>query len=168
MEVGLSLGSNLGDRQAALQEAVRRLTALPGVRLLAAAPLYETDPVGVRPELADLKYLNTVVIIEVPPDLSALSTAIHGIEDTMGRRRSADRNAPRIIDIDILYAGDATRSDGIMDLPHPRWAQRRFVLQPLADVRPDLVLPGASGTVAALLAALPSGETVRLVTDTWL
>jgi 2-amino-4-hydroxy-6-hydroxymethyldihydropteridine diphosphokinase len=168
VEVGLSLGSNLADRQAALREAVRRLLALPGVSLLAAAPLYETDPVGVRPEVAHLKYLNTVVIIDAPADLSALSTAVHGIEDAMGRRRSEDRNAPRIIDIDILYAGEATRSDGILDLPHPRWAQRRFVLQPLADVRPALRLPGAAGTVAALLAALPPGETVRLMTAAWL
>jgi 2-amino-4-hydroxy-6-hydroxymethyldihydropteridine diphosphokinase len=168
MEVGLSLGSNLGDRQAALREAVRRLLALPGVRLLAAAPLYKTDPVGVRPELAHLKYLNTVVIVEAPPDLDVLSLAIHGIEDAMGRRRSADRNAPRIIDIDILYAGDHTRADGILDLPHPRWAQRRFVLQPLADVRPGLVLPGATETVAALLVALPPGESVVQVTDAWL
>lgn len=168
MEVGLSLGSNLGDRRAALQEAVRRLVALPDVRLLAAAPLYETDPVGVRPEIAHLKYLNTVVILDAPTDLTALSTAIHDIEDAMGRRRGADRNAPRVIDIDILYAGDATRADGVLDLPHPRWAQRRFVLQPLADVRPTLVLPGATGTVAALLAALPPGETVQRIADAWL
>ena len=168
MEVGLSLGANLGDRRAALREAVRRLLAIPGVRLLVAAPLYQTDPVGAWPEYAHLKYLNTVVILDAPPDLTALSTAIHGIEDAMGRRRSEDRNAPRTIDIDILYVGEITRSDGILDLPHPRWAQRRFVLQPLADVRPALVLPGAAGTIADVLAALPPGETVLRVTDVWL
>ena len=168
MEAGLSLGSNLGDRQAALREAVRRLTALPGTRLLEMAPLYETDPVGARPEYAHLKYLNTVVILDVSPDLAALSTAVHAIEDALGRRRTDDRNAPRVIDIDILYAGEITQSNGILDLPHPRWAQRRFVLQPLADVRPDLRLPGAAGSVAELLAALPAGESVHRIADTWL
>ena len=168
MEVGLSLGSNLGDRRANLRAAVARVAALPGVRVLAAAPLYETEPVGARPEYAHLKYLNTVLIVDAPPDLDALSLAVHAIEDDLGRVRTADRNAPRTIDIDVLYAGTVTRADGILDLPHPRWAQRRFVVQPLADVRPDLTIPGTHCTVRAILAALPPGEAVTKVADNWL
>lgn len=168
MEVAFSLGSNLGDRLANLRLAAALVAALPGVRVLAAAPLYETDPVGTRPEYAHLKYLNTVLIVEAPPDLDTLSRAVHAIEDELGRVRTEDRNAPRTIDIDILYAGAVTRADGHLDLPHPRWAQRRFVVQPLADVRPDLTIPGTQLTVSAVLAALPPGERVRRMADNWL
>lgn len=163
MEIGLSLGGNLGDRLALLREATRRIAALPGLRLLAIAPVYETEPVGVRPEHAHLAYLNTVLIVEAPDalDLQALADALHAIEWDLGRRRTEDRNAPRPIDIDVLYAGAVTRADGILDLPHPRWARRRFVVQPLADIRPALRLPGESRTVAEILAALPSSESVR-------
>ena len=168
MEVGLSLGSNLGDRLSALRAAAARVAALPGVRMLVAAPLYETDPVGARPEYAQLKYLNTVLVIDAPPGPDALSRALHAIEDDLGRVRTADRNAPRTIDIDILYAGTVTRTDGILDLPHPRWAERRFVVKPLADVRPNLTMPGMRLTVSAILAALPAGEAVRKVADDWL
>ena len=88
-------------------------------------------------------------------ELTAFSDAIHKIEADMGRVRGEDRNAPRTIDIDILYAGNITRSDGILDLPHPKWAHRRFVLQPLADVRPFLHLPGESRVISDILKALP-------------
>jgi len=168
MEVGLSLGSNLGDRRANLRAAAARVAKLPGVRVLAVAPLYETEPVGARPEYAHLKYLNTVLIVDAPPDLDALSRAVHAIEDDLGRVRTDDRNAPRTIDIDILYAGTVTRADGILDLPHPRWAQRRFVVQPLADVRPEAVIPGTYLTVSAVLAAFTPGEAVTQVADDWL
>jgi len=162
MEIGLSLGSNLGNRLGNLHDAIRWLAALPDTRVVAEAPVYETEPVGVRPEFAHLAYLNTVVIIESELPLSTLSTAVHTIEAQMGRVRGEDRNAPRPVDIDVLYAGTITHADGILDLPHPRWAQRRFMVQPLADVRPDLCLPGESRTVAEILAALPATETVRV------
>ena len=168
MEVGLSLGSNLGDRQANLRAAAARVAALPGVRVLVAAPVYETEPVGARPEYAHLSYLNTVLIIEATPDIDTLARTMHAIEDDLGRVRTNDRNAPRTIDIDMLYAGNVTRADGILDLPHPRWAERRFVVQPLADVRPDLTIPSTQLTVSAILAALPPGETVKRIADDWL
>ncbi len=168
METALSLGSNLGDRLANLRAAATRLMALPGFRLLAQAPLYETEPVGVKPAYAHLLYLNTVMVMDVPPDPDALSRAVHGIEDELGRVRTGDPNAPRTIDIDILYAGRETRSDGVLNLPHPRWSQRRFVVQPLADVRPDLVIPGMERPVRDVLAMLPPDQAVRRVMDTWL
>ncbi len=169
MEIGLSLGSNLGDRLATLRNAVTRIGNLPGIRLVAAAPLYETDPVDTRPEYASLRYLNTVIIINAPDpcDLRNLSDNLHAIETALGRVRSSDRNAPRTLDIDVLYAGTLARTDGILDLPHPRWAQRRFVVQPLADVRPALQLPGQTQTVAAILAALPATSINRFETNAW-
>jgi 2-amino-4-hydroxy-6-hydroxymethyldihydropteridine diphosphokinase len=168
MEIGLSLGSNLGDRLAYLRVAAQRIAALPGLRIVAAAPVYETEPVGARSSYAHLKYLNTVLIVDAPEDVDALSAALHRIEDDLGRLREEDRNAPRTIDIDVLYAADRARRDGVLELPHPRWAQRRFVVQPLADVRPELILPGATLTVGEHLARLAEGETVSLFATAWL
>lgn len=155
MEIGLSLGSNLDHRLDNLREAVRRIGLLPGTHVTAKAPIYETEPVDVKPEYRPLEYLNTVIIIESTMELSALSDAVHQIESDMGRVRTEDRNAPRPIDIDILYAGNIRRADGILDLPHPKWAHRRFVLQPLADVRPFLRLPGEPRPVSEVLKTLP-------------
>jgi len=155
MEIGLSLGSNLDHRLENLREATNRIDTLPDTRLLDKAPIYETAPEDVKPEYATLQYLNTVIIVETTMELSAFSDAIHQIETDMGRIRTEDRNAPRVIDIDILYAGSVKRTDGNLDLPHPRWAQRRFVVQPLAEVRPFLRLPGETRTVADILKNLP-------------
>lgn len=158
MEIGLGLGSNLDRRLENLREAVRRIAMLPGTHLLAKAPVYETEPVDVRPEYRSLEYLNTVIIIESDMELQALSDAVHQIEADMGRVRTEDRNAPRVIDIDILYADGVQRADGLLDLPHPRWAQRRFVVQPLADVRPFLHLPGESRMISEVLETLPESN----------
>lgn len=168
MECALSLGSNLGDRLATLREAARRIAALPDVRVIASAPVYETEPVGARPEYAHLTYLNTVLIVETAAGSEALAAACHAIEDALGRVRTEDRNAPRILDIDLLYAGGETRGGNALTLPHPRWAERRFVVQPLADVRPGLRLPGETHTVAEVLAALPPEPAVTRVAETWL
>ena len=162
MEIGLSLGSNLDHRLDNLREATNRIDALPETRLLDKAAVYETAPVGVKPEYASLLYLNTVIIVESAMDLTAFSDAIHQIETDMGRVRSEDRNAPRVIDIDVLYAGTIQRKDGILDLPHPRWDQRRFVVQPLADVRPFLRLPGESRQVSEILKGLPPTSEINL------
>lgn len=168
MEIGLSLGSNLGDRLEHLRRAAQRISVLPGVRIVVAAPVYETEPVGVSPVHAALKYLNTVLILDGPAELDALAEALHAIETDLGRRRSADRNAPRTIDIDLIYAGGVRRRDGKLDLPHPRWAERRFVLQPLADVRPDLRLPDGGGTVMERLAGLSADESMVCWAKDWL
>jgi 2-amino-4-hydroxy-6-hydroxymethyldihydropteridine diphosphokinase len=168
MEIGLSLGSNLGDRLEHLRQAAQRIAALPGVRIVAVAPVYETEPVGVQPVHAALKYLNTILIVDGPDELDALSEALHTIETDLGRRRSVDRNAPRTIDIDLIYADEVRRRDGKLDLPHPRWAERRFVLQPLADVRSGLTLPDGGGTVADQLARLPADEGMVCWAKDWL
>ena len=168
LEIGLSLGSNLDQRLEHLREAVRRLAALPRTRITAKAPVYETEPVEVKPEYRDLAYLNTVVILESDMALTDFSDAIHRIESDMGRVRTEDRNAPRPIDIDVLYAGQIERADGLLDLPHPRWAQRRFVVQPLADVRPHLRLPGETRSMAEILDHLPASLiTLFRAADQW-
>ena len=168
MEIGLGLGSNLDHRLENLREAVQRVMGLPGTHLVAKAPIYETEPVDVKPEYRALEYLNTVIIVESTMELSAFSDAIHQIETEMGRVRTEDRNAPRVIDIDILYAGDIQRANGILDLPHPRWAQRRFVVQPLADIRPFLHLPGEKRKIADILNSLPpTGITLFRAAQQW-
>ncbi len=167
MESGFSLGSNLGDRLENLRAARARLLALPGVRLLATAPVYETEPVGVKAEFRHLAFLNTVLIFEgaLPPAEWRRVTA--QIEDDLGRVRSADKFAPRTLDIDVLFVGNHCVEAGGLIIPHPRWMQRRFVLQPLADVRPDLILPGATQTVFQTLENLPPGEAVQKFCDAW-
>jgi len=168
MEIGFSLGTNLGDRLANLREAAARLAALPGTTILARSRIYETAPVGVKPQYRDMAYLNAVLIISTGLPVEEVSLRIHAIETDMGRVRTDDRFAPRPIDIDILYAGGDIRDDDDLTLPHPRWAERRFVVQPLADVRPGLIVPGCRQTVARILATLPgtSSEVVPFA-DTW-
>ncbi len=167
MEAVLSLGSNLGDRRANLLAARAALAALPGTRLVASAPLYETEPVGAPAGTEQQLYLNTVLVLESAQDPEALSVAMHAIEARLGRVRGPERHAPRPIDIDLVAFGDFRRNTPSLRLPHPEAAHRRFVLQPLADVRPDLILPGQSRTVRELLAALPPSPAVVLAGEQW-
>lgn len=166
MEIGLSLGSNLGDRLANLREARRLIHSVPGVSPVACAPVYETEPVDVPPRYAALAFLNTVLVVE-HNDPVGLAAAAHGIEDRMGRRRSDDRNAPRVIDIDVIYSDGISLNEPGLVVPHPRWMERRFVVQPLADVRPELVLPGTDLTVRGLLLTLPAEPKVFVIAPEW-
>lgn len=168
VEAGFSLGSNLGDRLEWLRSARDALAAVPGCRLLARSPVYETEPVGVRDEYLDLKYLNAVVIVGGPLRAMDWIAELGRIETTLGRVRAADRYAPRTIDIDLLYCGDAVVDSGGIVVPHPRWAERRFVVQPLADVRPDLRVPGSTAAVAGLLGSLGDPPShLRVFADEW-
>ena len=167
METGLSLGSNLGDRLANLSAAKKQILAIPGVKLLAQSPVYETDPVGVRPEYKELKFLNVILVVDGPWDAHSWFDRLRAIEGNMGRHRGLDRFAPRAIDIDIIYVGDVHIESGGLVVPHPRWMERRFVVQPLADVRPDLLLPGMKRTVKQVLDALPEDDGVALLTRDW-
>ena len=162
VEAGVSLGSNLGDRAANLREAVRRLAETPGVRLLARSSDWETEPVDVPPEFADRPYLNAVAVFETTLPLEAWSARCHEVERELGRVRTGYHH-PRTIDVDLLYYGDAVRDEPHLRLPHPQIASRRFVCAPLAEVRPDLRLPGLPGAVADLLAALPERPAARRV-----
>lgn len=166
MRTGIALGSNLGDRLSLLRagrDFLRTLHHVPAPLL--ASAVYETAPVGCPP--GSLPFLNAV--IEIVTDLapSDLLLLLSGFEGSLGRPGRRPRNSPRPLDLDILYCGDASIASADLTLPHPRINQRRFVLQPLADIRPDLVLPGQSSTVAQLLAALPPGPAVTFLAAEW-
>lgn len=167
LEYGLGLGSNRGDRLANLRHARERIRRIEGVRILAASPVYETDPVDVSPAFRDSLFLNACLVVDYPGEPIELARRLHAIEDAMGRRRTADRNAPRVIDIDLLYAGDTLLESGELSLPHPRWHARRFVVKPLADIRPDLRLPGSTRTLRELDRALPDSPSVHRHAENW-
>jgi len=167
MEIGLSLGSNLGDRLNNLRQAREKISAIPGFSILAYSPVYETEPVDVLPQFADLPFLNAVLIVSTDVVVEHLFEKCASFEKDMGRNHGSGRNAPRPIDIDIIFAGNQRIKRGDGGVPHPRWAQRRFVVQPLADVRPDLHIPGESRTVREVLLALPPTPKVVLFTKAW-
>ena len=167
MEIGLSLGSNMGDRLRNLQMARDAIVRIKGADLLAQSPVYETEPVEVSPEHAAKRFLNTVLIVETELDPKVLFFMLRSIETRMGRRRTVDRNAPRPLDVDMIYAGHSRVKAGVLILPHPRWHERRFVVQPLADVRPELVLPGEPRSAEQVLRSLPKKPEVRLLSHQW-
>ena len=156
MEAGLSLGSNRGNRLGHLRQAVRRLAAVPGLRVLAQSRVYETEPIDVPEAFQKLAFLNAVVIVEWPGPVRGLLAAAKRIEKAAGRRPGA-RNGPRPLDIDIVYAGSRKVNEPDLVVPHPQWKKRRFVLEPLAELRPDLVMPGSRRTVREVLAIPPRG-----------
>ena len=157
----LSLGSNLGDRMQSLEQACKLIASHPDIRITATSPIYETEPCGAPEAFAALHYLNMAVIVETSLPPFALSDVVHAIEQTMGRCRTACPNLPRNIDIDIICHGAITLATPDLTLPHPRAHLRRFVLQPIADLLPGLILPGQTSTVTDLLRNLP--ETPRVV-----
>ena len=168
IEVGLSLGSNIPDRLAYIRKARQAISELGDATVLASAPMYETEPVDCPPAYRDNKFLNTVLIVGTSLDAHRFFQALQGIERVVGRRRRLERNAPREIDIDLIYYDGQTIRSGGLVVPHPRWTLRRFVLQPLSDVRGYLVLPGHDRRVRDILAALgPEGPKVAKVLETW-
>jgi 2-amino-4-hydroxy-6-hydroxymethyldihydropteridine diphosphokinase len=166
VEVGISLGSNEGDRLANLRAAVEALQRLPGFEQVAKSPVYETDPVDVRPQFAELPFLNAILIGMFERNLASLGDAISSIERAAGRIRAKERNLPRPLDIDVIYFGNTVCSEPLQ-VPHPRWAIRRFVVQPLCDLRPDLVLPGEQRTVREVLFSLPAVPRVVPLSRAW-
>jgi 2-amino-4-hydroxy-6-hydroxymethyldihydropteridine diphosphokinase len=150
----LALGANLGDRLAALQYAVDGLAATDGVRLVAVSSVYETDPVGGPGEQPD--YLNAVAVVDTSLRPDELLARAHALEDAAGRVRVV-RWGPRTLDVDVLAVGSETADTESLQLPHPRVAERAFVLVPWADVDPTFDVPGL-GAVSELLARLGPAE----------
>ena len=166
MRTAVALGSNLGNRLENLGAARQRIGDLADVQppILSSA-IYETEPIGC--EAGAAKFLNAVVEFDYDGDPIHLLGQLLHIEESLGRKRDHSKNFSRTIDVDLLYCGDRQIDDGPLRLPHPRMHLRRFVLQPLADIRPDLILPNQTRSVAALLADLKgSGEVLRF-TDDW-
>jgi 2-amino-4-hydroxy-6-hydroxymethyldihydropteridine diphosphokinase len=166
MRTGVALGSNLGDPLANLRAARRAIVDLAGVEPpILASSIYETEPVDC--EVGAEKFLNAVVEFDCEGNPATLLGKLIQIERSLGRERDHARNVSRKIDIDLLYCGNLKIDNKQLQLPHPRLHLRKFVLQPLADIRPDLVLPNQKKTVRELLAQLDdSGKVVRL-TDDW-
>lgn len=153
--VVLAIGSNLGDRARTLEEATRDIAAIEGFELDAVSPLVQSaavKPGGVDDDAP--RYLNGVVLGRYTGDPHELLAAVNRIEADHGRVR-AERWGDRTLDIDIIAVGDVQLHDESLTVPHPRAAERDFVLAPWVQLDPDAVLPGA-GVVRALLAALPN------------
>lgn len=130
-----------------------------------ASPLYETAPVGCEPGAAS--FVNAVVEIGYDGEARALLHELRKIESTLGRPPVHQRNASRTIDLDLLYFGMLVSKTGTLRLPHPRMHERRFVLQPLADIRPELLLPLQTKTVAELLEQLTDSSAVVRSAAQW-
>lgn len=154
--VYLGLGANLGDREANLTEAVRRLRQ-SGIQVEACSSLYETEPVGYA---GQPRFLNAACQAKTDLTPEQLLKAVKDIEREMGRVPSFP-NAPRPIDIDMLFYGDLVMDTPDLIIPHPRLAERAFVLTPLAEIAPEVVHPVLKAAVADLLAKVSGREGVR-------
>jgi len=155
--VYLSLGSNVGDRDSQLREAQARLGAEG--RIVASSSFYETEPV----EFTDQPwFLNCAVALETTRTPQELIEAILRIEKEMGRQRLQNKG-PRTIDIDFLLFGDTVLDSPQLTIPHPAMHHRRFVLEPLAEIAPEVLHPVLKKTIRELRDALPLGQVVRKV-----
>ncbi|MDA8254672.1 MAG: 2-amino-4-hydroxy-6-hydroxymethyldihydropteridine diphosphokinase [Betaproteobacteria bacterium] len=142
----IALGANLGDPVATVTAAIVALRGLPQTEFIAASSLYRTAPVGLRHQP---DFINAVVELAAVSSAPTLLEALFDIEARFGRQRSV-KNAPRTLDLDLLLYGNTVSDDPQLTLPHPRLHERAFVLAPLAEIAPQLVIPGR-GRVSDLL-----------------
>lgn len=161
MRAGVALGSNLGERIAHLRNARKEISALSGaLPPLRCSAIYETEPVDC--EIGAAKFFNAVMEFGYSGRPEELRRELAGIERILGRPATHERNVSRPIDLDLLYFGELIMETAELRLPHPRIVDREFVLRPLADIRPDLVLPKQIEAVGVLLSRLPATGVVRL------
>lgn len=153
----VALGANIGDPVATVQSAFEALATLEGVRLVRASSLYRTAPVGLKHQPA---FINAVAEVETALDPHALLAALLDLEARFGRIRTL-RWGPRTLDLDLLLFDELTLDTPALTLPHPRLHLRAFVLVPLAEIAPDLTIPGR-GSVAAWLPAVANQGIERL------
>lgn len=157
MRTGIALGSNIEPRFAHLRAARRRIDFLhAGPNPVLCSKVYETSPVECPP--GSPFFLNAVLELFIREEPYEIFKKLQSIEQALGRRPSATRNSPRVIDIDLLYCENIVIATPGLTLPHPRIADRLFVLRPLADIRPELILPTFSRTVEDLLQELSPAE----------
>jgi 2-amino-4-hydroxy-6-hydroxymethyldihydropteridine diphosphokinase len=154
-EAYIGLGSNLGDREANLQQALDQLADSETVTV--ASPIYETEPVGYTDQPW---FLNCVTALRTSLEPRPLIERLQEIERQMGKV-TPFANGPRVIDIDLLLYEDQVIDEPGLHVPHDRMHERRFVLAPLADVAPNAVHPSLNTTIASLLSCLPQNEQVR-------
>ena len=166
MRTAVALGSNLGDRLNNLRAARKAILDLSNVmEPIVCSAIYETEPVGC--EAGAGKFLNAVIEFEYQDDPAILIEQLTGIEGALGRKRDHPRNTSRTMDLDLLYCGDQQIDNDRLQLPHPRIQLREFVLKPLADIRPDLILPTANKSVSGLLADLKQTGEVVFFANRW-
>ncbi len=153
----VALGSNVGDSPGILRRAMERLAEL-SVKPLAKSSLWQTTPVECPP--GSPPFVNAVVALTPQPGETpdSLLAELLALEKEFGRKPKQILNEPRRLDLDLIAFGNHTRLTPALSLPHPRAMERRFVLQPLSEIAPDLVLPNQRSTVAELLARLTSSE----------
>lgn len=156
----LAIGSNLGERVDNLRRAVAMLA--PEVTLLAASPLYETAPAYV---VDQPRFVNGALKVATDLEPGDLLAKLKSIEQAVGRRPGL-RYGPRVVDLDILFLGDTVLAEPDLEIPHPRLAERLFVLRPLADIAPGLVHPVLKRGVAELHAALPDDPAMVRMAET--
>lgn len=147
MRAFVGLGANLGDREQTLGAAVDALAAEPGIEVVAVSTLRETEPVGVGDQP---RFLNGAAELETTLTARELLDRLLGIEQRFGRVRSPGEHCPRTLDLDLLLYADEVIDEPGLAVPHPRLHERRFVLEPLAELAPSLLVPGR-GDVESLL-----------------
>jgi 2-amino-4-hydroxy-6-hydroxymethyldihydropteridine diphosphokinase len=146
----VGLGSNLGDRQGFIRRAVELLAEDPRIEVVAVSTIRETDPVGYADQP---RFLNAAVAVETELDARALLDTLLATERTLGRERTGPKLGPRTIDLDLLLYADEVIDEPGLIVPHPRLHERRFALEPIAELDPRVRIPGR-GRVSALLAGL--------------
>jgi 2-amino-4-hydroxy-6-hydroxymethyldihydropteridine diphosphokinase len=146
----IGLGSNLGDREATLRRALARLNAAHAIRVLEVSRFRETDPVGFTDQP---KFVNAVAAVETELAPRELLETLLSVERAMGRTREGPRFGPRTIDLDLLLYDDEIIDEPGLRVPHPRLHERTFVMEPLAELEPGLVVPGR-GPLKTLLRKL--------------
>ena len=166
MRAAVALGSNLGERLANLRNARKDIAALSGaLPPMRSSAIYETEPVGC--EKGAGKFLNAAIEFGYAGEALELLRHLAGIEKLWGRPGAHPKNVSRTIDLDLLYFGDLEIDTADLQLPHPRIAEREFVLRPLADIRPKLILPNQSETVGAMLLRFTDATAVVRVELEW-
>src|SRR5438067_4115670 len=162
MRACVAVGSNLGERLANLRNARRDIAALRGVLPpMRSSAIYETEPIGCEKGAA--RFLNAAIEFGYAGEAQELLHSLVAIEKLLGRPVTHARNVSRTIDLDLLYFGELEIESAELQLPHPRITEREFVLRPLADIRPDLVLHRRTESVGALLLRLTNaGAVVRI------